>query len=473
MEANRTVPILLVDDDFQALATGRSILSCAGFQSLICCQDAREVPLILSQCQVRTVLLDLNMPYVSGQEVLDFLSREHPSIPAIIVTAANDVSMAVECMKQGAFDYLVKPVESSRMIAAVKRALELDDLRRENETLRAQLLTDHIRNPEAFCEIITNHPAIRSIMQYAEAVALTDKPVLITGETGVGKDLFAKAIHRGSGRSGAFIPVNIGGLDDFAFSDTLFGHVKGAYTGAETPRNGLLEQASEGTLFLDEIGEISQESQIKLLRLLHQQEYRQLGSDSSKLCNCRIIVATNQDLSLALEKGMFRRDLYYRLQTHHINVPPLRERFSELPVLLEHLFELAATELGKKKPAYPAELVALLSTYSFPGNVRELEAMVFDAVAQHKSGRLSLRVFRQKVSRSPIVRNAPDLEDSGRDIAAFSAMEPLPTLRRASQMLVAEAMRRAKGNQTIAAKVLGITQSGLSKRLKRSQSVLD
>ena len=473
MESDQLAPILLVDDDPQALGTGRSILFCGGFHSLICCKDAREVPLVLSQCPVRTVLLDLSMPYVSGQEILDLLSREYPDIPVIIVTAANDVSTAVECMRQGAFDYLVKPVEASRMIASVRRALELNELRRENEALRATLLTDHLRNPEVFEEITTDHPTMRSIMQYAEAIAKTGKPVLITGETGVGKDLFAKAIHRASGCSGEFVPVNIGGLDDFAFSDTLFGHLKGAYTGAETARRGLIEQASDGTLFLDEIGELSQASQIKILRLLNQQEYRQLGSDVPKTSNARIIVATNQDLSRSLERETFRKDLYYRLQTHHIHIPPLRERMSDLPLLLERFFSSATSELGKKIPPYPAELLAVLSAYSFPGNVRELESMVFDCVAQHRTGRLSLKLFRDKTTHIPAVQGMGRARTITADSSFLSSLDKLPTLKEAAELLVEEALQRAKGNQTVASKILGITQSGLSKRLKRSHSLQD
>ncbi len=325
------------------------------------------------------------------------MANDFPEIPVIIITGSNDVDTAVRCMKSGAFDYMVKPVEKSRLISGVKRAIEIRELQRENKWLRAHVLSDKLEHPEAFSEIITNSPAMKSIFQYIEAISPSPQPVLITGETGVGKELVAKAIHHLSHRTGPFVPVNVAGLDDNVFADTLFGHRKGAFTGADQTRSGLVEQASGGTLFLDEIGDLSPASQVKLLRLSQDGEFFPLGSDVARRSDARVLVATNQDLEVLQSSGKFRKDLYYRLCAHHVHLPPLRERPEDLPLLIDHFLETASQTLGKKKPTPPRELFALLSTYHFPGNVRELQSMILDAVSSHKSGKLSLEVFKSYI----------------------------------------------------------------------------
>ena len=238
---------------------------------------------------------------------------------------------------------------------------------------------------------------MRAIFQYIEAIAGTKEPVLVTGETGVGKELIAKAIHELSARRGPFVATNVSGLDDHMFSDTLFGHKRGAYTGAEQARDGLILQSSEGTLFLDEIGDMSEASQVKLLRLLQEKEFYPLGFDIPKKANTRIVVATNRDLQRLIAEGRFRNDLYFRLRTTPDYGPPLRDRREDIPLLLDYFLEGASKQLRKKQPAYPRELVTLLANYSFPGNVRELHSMVFDAVTRHQPGILSLESFREKI----------------------------------------------------------------------------
>jgi DNA-binding NtrC family response regulator len=316
--------------------------------------------------------------------------------------------------------------------------------------LKAQVLSDKLEHPEAFSEIITNSPAMKSIFQYIEAISLSPQPALITGETGVGKELVARAIHRLSCRTGAFVPVNIAGLDDNVFADTLFGHRKGAFTGADQTRSGLVEQASGGTLFLDEIGDLSLASQVKLLRLSQDGEFFPLGSDVAKRSDARVLVATNQDLEVLQSSGRFRKDLYYRLCAHHIHLPPLRERREDLPLLIDHFLETASQTLGKKKPTPP----------------RELQSMILDAVSSHKSGKLSMQVFksyiRQKHPTFPI--DSKQLPSGQTSLLSFS--EQLPTFKQAEQSLLSEAMERAKGNQAIAAQMLGITRQALNKRLK-------
>lgn len=414
------------------------------------------------------MLLDLWMPHVSGEELLRQIAAEYPDVPVVIVTGADDVETAVKCMKQGALDYIVKPVEKSRLVSSVKRGIELRELHRENQLLKARVLSDRVSRPEAFADIVTLSPAMRAVFQYAEAVAPSPRPVLVTGETGVGKELVARALHVLSGRKGGFVPVNVAGLDDHVFADTLFGHKKGAFTGAMEGRPGLLEQAASGTLFLDEIGDLSAVSQVKLLRLLQDGEYLPLGSDVAKRSDARILVATNQDLEAARNAGRFRKDLYYRLCGHHIHIPPLRDRPEDLAVLLDHFLGKAAESLGRKKPTPPDELTKLLAVYHFPGNVRELESMVYNAVSLHGSGKLSMEAFKAEIfKRQPGLAGAVEPKpDETASQLVFP--EQLPTLRQIEQLLVDEALRRSGGNQSIAAAMLGITRQALNKRLHKA-----
>jgi DNA-binding NtrC family response regulator len=268
-----------------------------------------------------------------------------------------------------------------------------------------------------------------------------------------------------SGCKGKLVTVNVAGLDDTVFADTLFGHVRGAYTGADQARRGMVEEAAGGTLFLDEIGDLSIPSQVKLLRLLQEGEYFPLGSDVPKRLKARVVVATHHDLAAKESAGAFRRDLYYRLRTHPVQVPPLRERKGDLPLLLDHFLAQAAAELGKKKPTAPRELPQLLAVYNFPGNVRELKALAYDAVSQHRDRLLSMESFAKVLLRSKEAGGASAAVASHG--TPFASFEELPTFSDAAALLVQEAMERAKGNQTLAARLLGISQPALNKRLKQ------
>jgi two-component system, NtrC family, nitrogen regulation response regulator GlnG len=255
------------------------------------------------------------------------------------------------------------------------------------------------------------------------------------------------------------------------FSDTLFGHKKGAFTGAEMDRKGLIEQAEDGTLFLDEIGDLSTESQVKLLRLLQNGQYYPLGSDVAILSNARIIVATHRDIHTMQAGNTFRQDLYYRLKSHHITIPPLRERTIDLPYLVDHFITKASDELGKKRPTAPKELYTLLANYSFPGNVRELEGMIFDAVSTHTAGILSLESIRKIIADDQSGRTSksaamPDSARQADDLINFPGR--FPTLKEAEERTIAEALRRAENNQTIAAELLGISRRALNNRLRRT-----
>lgn len=465
-------PVLLVDDEEQFLASASFALRAEGISNLVLCQDSRKVLDLLSGGKYSLAVLDLIMPHVSGKDLLAAITEGWPQVPVVVITALNEVETAVECMKAGATDYLVKPVDATRLVTTVRRALEFGEVRVENDLLKQYLLSDKLEHPEAFREILTASGAMRSIFQYVEAIARTSLPVLITGETGVGKELIARALHRLSGRPGEFVAVNVAGVDDNLFSDTLFGHRRGAFTGADRDRKGLIEQAQNGTLFLDEIGDLRPESQVKLLRLLAEGKYYPLGADMPKLSDARVVVATHRNLRALQQTGSFRKDLFYRLQAHHVHLPPLRERPEDLPILAAYFLESAARALGKKTPTAPRELFPLLGSYSFPGNVRELEAMIFDAVSRHKGGTLSLEPFKDRIGLkgSDAEREGDSSESAGSsedDQHVMTFPPKLPTLRQAERALIREALRRSQGNQTLAASLLGMSRRALNNRLSR------
>jgi DNA-binding NtrC family response regulator len=457
--------VLLVDDEPAWLRSlSLTLERSAGITNIITCQDSRKVLELLESNEIGLVLLDLTMPHLAGDELLAKIAERHPEIAVIIISGMNQVESAVNCIKLGAFDYFVKTVEEDRLVSGVLRAIRMLELERQNREMSSRMLSGELKCPAAFTGIVTTDRAMHAIFSYIEAVALSSEPLLIMGESGVGKELIAKAAHSLSGCRGQLVAVNVAGLDDNVFADTLFGHMRGAFTGADQPRRGMIEEAADGTLFLDEIGDLSIASQVKLLRLLQEGEYFPLGSDRPKRLKARVVVATHQDLSVKQAAGTFRRDLYYRLCTHMVNVPPLRERKGDLPPLLDHFLEDAARALGKKKPTPPRELLQLLATYSFPGNIRELKALVYNAVSVHRDRVLSMDTFLKTIGR-PETKQQQDAV-KGPEQNLYAGLERLPTFGEAAELLVEEAMSRANGNQTIAARLLGISQPALSKRLK-------
>ena len=457
--------VLLVDDEAAWLRSLRLTLErSAGITNILTCQESSSVMDLLEQHEIGLVLLDLNMPHLSGDQLICLIAERHPEIAVIVISGMNQIESAVNCIKQGAFDYFVKTVEEDRLVSGVLRAIRMLELERQNREMSSRMLSGELKHPAAFAGIVTTDRAMHAIFSYIEAVALSSEPLLILGESGVGKELIAKAAHTLSGCRGQLVAVNVAGLDDVVFADTLFGHVRGAFTGADQPRRGMVEEAADGTLFLDEIGDLSIASQVKLLRLLQEGEYFPLGSDRPKRLKARVVVATHQNLALRQESGSFRRDLYYRLCTHLVQIPPLRERKGDLPPLLDHFLEEAARALGKKKPTPPRELLQLLATYAFPGNVRELKALVYNAVSVHRDRVLSMDTFLRTIIRPDVKQSAPATSQAERNL--YAGLERLPTFGEAAELLVEEAMTRANGNQTIAARLLGISQPALSKRLK-------
>ena len=457
--------VLLVDDEAPWLRSLRLTLErSAGITNIMTCQDSLAVMDLLEQHEIGLVLLDLNMPHLSGDQLICLIAERHPEIAVIVISGMNQIESAVNCIKQGAFDYFVKTVEEDRLVSGVLRAIRVLELERQNREMSSRMLSGELKHPAAFAGIVTTDRAMHAIFSYIEAVALSSEPLLILGESGVGKELIAKAAHTLSGCRGQLVAVNVAGLDDVVFADTLFGHVRGAFTGADQPRRGMVEEAADGTLFLDEIGDLSIASQVKLLRLLQEGEYFPLGSDRPKRLKARVVVATHQNLMHKQEAGSFRRDLYYRLCTHLVQIPPLRERKGDLPPLLDHFLEEAARALGKKKPTPPRELLQFLATYAFPGNVRELKALVYNAVSVHRDRVLSMDTFLKTIIRPDVKQSTPVVSQAEKNL--YAGLERLPTFGEAAELLVEEAMSRANGNQTIAARLLGISQPALSKRLK-------
>jgi len=456
--------VLLIDDEAPFLRSFSLLLeSQGGINHLYQCQDSREAMQIIAREPIGLVLLDLTMPHLSGEELLQQIVEEHPEIGVIIVSGLNQLETAVNCIRLGAYDYFIKTTEEGRLLEGIRRAIRMQEMRLENQEMRRRFLSDTLERPEVFAGIITRDKGMRSVFQYLEAVANSSQPVLITGESGTGKEAIAQTIHALSGRSGELVSVNVAGLDDNIFADTLFGHHRGAFTGADKARAGMIEQAGAGTLFLDEIGDLSLNSQVKLLRLLQEGEYYPLGSDRPKRIRARVLVATHQNLEQKQRDGSFRKDLYYRLRTHQVELPPLRQRQGDIPLLLDYFLAEAAQDMGRGKPTVPKELPVLLRNYAFPGNVRELRALCYDALSQHRGGVLSMEVFRRVVGQSCASW------ESETAAPLFAPDQPLPTLQEAAELLVAEAMRRAQGNQSLASRLLGISQPALSKRLKKAQ----
>ena len=456
---------MIVDDDPQTLLLCSAILEKAGFRNVVTLDDSTQVIDRIHACKTNVIALDLMMPEVSGEELLAEIGFAFPHIPVIIMTSVDDAATAVSCMKKGALDYIVKPVNRDRFIASIYKALELYFIKSEANTLKQSILSASIGNRSAFDRIITVSKKIKALFHYMEAIAPSPAPVLISGETGVGKELFAGALHKLCCKEGAFVPVNVAGLDDTLFSDTLFGHRKGAYTDAAGSREGVITKARDGVLFLDEIGDLNEASQIKLLRLLQEGEFYRLGSDTAEYVKCRIVMATNQNLRKLVEERKLRKDLYFRIHTHHITIPPLRERTEDIPLLVNHFIAKSSTQIGRQAPDVSPAVLDLLMQYDFPGNVRELEALIHDAVVRCTSEVIAEKAFRPLLTLS----SNPKTFVSGsaaapRIIDVFGRILPLKEME---GILIEEALDSSGGNQAMAATLLGISRQALNQRLMK------
>lgn len=463
--------IVLVDDESSFLTATAFALKREGITNIETIEDSRLVLESIAGGGCGILVLDMAMPYVSGKDILVEVRREYPEIDVFMLTAIRDVQNAIDCLKLGARDYLVKPIEQREIAAVLKNAVESRMLMEEASRLKGSLLREELKHPEAFSPIITNDGQMRNIFKYIEVIAEVDVPVLITGETGTGKELVARAIHGLSGRNGAFVSTNTAGIDDATFSDTLFGHVRGAFTGADRNRKGLVEEAAHGTLFLDEIGDLRAESQTKLLRFLEGGNYRPLGSDSVVASSARLVFATNRDLRALASGGQFRPDLYYRLQSHEVALPPLRQRMGDLVHLTNFFVDEASSKFKRTRPFLNPEVYSLLTTYHWPGNVRELRGLLFDAVSRNETHSLSLkhlksrlREIRNEIPAKDATPERREPVEAAQKRVVFS--ETLPTADELELLLIHEALRRTGGNKTQAADLIGLARGTVIKRLK-------
>ena len=420
------------------------------------------------------------MPELDGFEVLRQIKNAEPDIPVIMLSGTNESLDVVKAMRLGAFDFLIKPIEDyTEFQSIIERAIKVASLREEREGYKEKLLTGMLKDAEAFKPVITQNRAMFSTFQYIEVVSSTSQPVLLHGETGTGKDLLAKIIHELSGCKGQFVSVNIAGLDDHMLSDTLFGHLKGAFTGANTNRDGLLVKAEEGSIFLDEIGDIGPTAQVKLLRLLQEGDYYPVGSDFPRKSSARVITATHRDLRKLVDQGTFREDLFYRLHVHRIPLPPLRERPDDFLLLVAHFVEQASLDMGRTAPEISWELPSLLADYSWPGNVRELRAQIYDAMMRHPPGTpLSIENFAdnilQAINNRPKMVSTTSFSDICKDSTCIFIREPdgserMPTIDEAVDLLIEQALKMTNNNQSTAAKLLNIDRTTLNRRIKRYQ----
>ncbi|HTY37423.1 MAG TPA: sigma-54 dependent transcriptional regulator [Bacteroidota bacterium] len=473
MEQSRypSFTVILVDDETEFLNSATIALRRDGITNVEAIADSRQVMDRVARGGCGVLVLDLTMPYVSGKEILEQVAKEFPEIFVFIVTAVNDLQSAVDCMKLGARDYIVKPLQQDQLLGAIRRAIESKLLEAETASLKNSLLENSLKHPEAFSSIHTNSAAMNNLFKYVEVIAPSDLPVLITGETGTGKELMAEAIHALSGRKGKYVCVNIAGIDDIVLSDTLFGHVRGAFTGAERSRKGLIEEAAQGTVFLDEIGDLRPESQTKLLRLLQEGTFHPVGSDSATLSSARVIAATNRDLKTLLRTGEFRADLYYRLQAHEVRLPALRERLEDLRILAPIFIEEGCRKLGIPVPHIKPELFSLLATYAWPGNIRELRGLMVDTVSRNDTDTLSFKYLKEKLRElrnEPVDETELDKPGSHPLDTRVSFSSSLPTMEEMELMLIQEALRRTNGNRTQAADLIGLARATVIKRLKES-----
>ncbi len=370
--------ILVVDDEVDFLQSVRRGLLAAGFSNIATESDPCQVAAMIENGErFDLALIDVSMPGMDGLELLAKAKSTDPDLEAIMVTAHNDAVYAVDSLKKGAYDYLLKPVTWEDLIAAINRALERKRLL-EIVALDKRRAIPHLNHPEAFDSISTSDPKIKRILKEAELHAASNVPVLITGESGTGKGLLAAAIHKASPRSDRnFTPINMASLPSELFEAEFYGHTAGAFTGARQSRVGYVEQTSGGTLFLDEIGTLPLELQGKLLRVLQEGEFMRLGSSSTQTADLRIITATNADLERLLEEGKFRKDLYYRLKGAWLHLPPLCRREQDIPLLCAHFL----SEIDRPGDGAPisSDAMELLMQYPYPGNIRELKSILLTA----------------------------------------------------------------------------------------------
>jgi DNA-binding NtrC family response regulator len=375
-------PILVVDDEPSYLELIKSVLSEEGFKNVLTEQNPLRVLPFLERTDVDLILLDIFMPEMNGLELLEKIYAEYPSIPVIVITAVNEVQIALQAVKLGAYEFIIKPPDIDRLLLTIRRALGKKLLETERDSLRKSFV-EQKQERRNFAEIITDSFEMHQVFELVEIFAPTSETVLIAGETGTGKDLIARKIHELSPRkNNPFVAVNLASISPSLFESELFGYKKGTFTGATEDKAGYFESANGGTIFLDEIGELPLSLQGKLLRTIQYNEIYKIGDPKPINLNIRIISATNKDLLDAVNKKEFRADLYYRLNRGFIYLPPLRQRGNDIILLAEHFLELGNKTYNRNVLGFSDKVITLLKQYEFPGNIRELENIIINAVAK-------------------------------------------------------------------------------------------
>ena len=449
----KDAPVLVVDDDEGLLLSIKATLISSGLPEPALVSDSRRVIDLLRQHRYRLVLLDLMMPHMGGMEVLQLIREEFPDTDCVIVSAMDDVPTAVAAMSSGAIDYLVKPLNSERLVALVSSHLERYRFRDELARVGRKKIFANLKNPDAFSRIIAEDESMALVFHQVEAVAGTDYSVVINGESGTGKEMLARVIHQLSHRAKApFYAVNMASFSKTLFEDEFFGHAKGAYTDAGAERRGFFEAANGGTLFLDEITELDPSLQAKLLRVIEEREFYRLGSTEIRNVDVRIIAATNRDIPDEILKGRFRADLFYRINTYNIKIPPLRERTSDILPLARFFLKLHGEANHKKVDDLAPDLAERLLNHPFPGNVRELENMMAAAVLLEKGKTLTLTA-----ARSLLPYEGPERRRS----------VELLTLEELERRHIERVLEVTGGNRPRAARILGINVSTIYRKLEK------
>jgi two-component system response regulator PilR (NtrC family) len=413
-------------------------------------KDGTEAIDVLQKEQVDLLLSDIRMPDVSGVEVLRAAKDTNPDIIAIMMTAYASTETAVEALRLGANDYFTKPFSMDELRLKVRQHFETSRLRQENVLLKRALGSSH-----EFCDIIGRSEGMLALFRMIETIARTSSTILITGESGTGKDLVARAIHFNSlRRDRPFVAVNCGAVPETLLESELFGHMKGAFTGADSNKKGLMEVAERGTIFLDEIGETNATMQVKLLRVLQDRKFRRLGGTEEVQADIRVIAATNQDLQKLVAEGKFREDLFYRINVIPMHLPPLRERREDIPLIAEHFLAKFAAQMEKPIRAVSQPAMQLLQAYSWPGNVRELENVIERSVALEQTPTILPETLSEHIRRGePATAKSggavADLPEDGIDLEAH--------VDEIYRDHIAQALKRAGGVQVKAAEMLGMS----------------
>jgi two-component system response regulator PilR (NtrC family) len=438
--------ILVVDDESSMRRMIEILLSQEGYETF-CAESAEQALAALSTRAFDLIISDIRMPGLSGMDLLKRLKAEDSQAEVILMTAYASTESAIEAIKLGAFDYVTKPFQVDELVNIVRHALEKKSLREENVLLRAEL-----SQKERFGEIVGGNPRMRQVYALIERIAPATSSVLIQGESGTGKELVARAIHQRSPRSRRpFVAVNCGGLPETLLESELFGHAKGAFTGAYATKKGLFDMASGGTIFLDEVAEMSPAMQVKLLRALQERRIRPVGSDEDHPVDTRVLAATNQDLQRLIHEKRFREDLYYRINVISLVLPPLRERREDIPLLARYFLEKYAASWGRPVPTLSREALKAMERYAWPGNVRELENAMERAMALSQNDRIEAHSLPDEVAgyRAPQAMDDIQIPDSG-----FNLSDTLESIRAA---YIQRALEEEGGVMVRAAARLGMT----------------